>query len=165
MNRKRVDGIRHVTSEESNIFSELGFDDADAEQLRGQAEKEVEQLMALKRQLMQEIAEWIDEHQLKQADAAAKLSISRPRISDVVNQKTSKFTLDALVMMLMKLGKPVRLQIDNAHARACARTYHAQRLSAFLAIGFPDQYPASSEPDRLCQTENSAPGSAASGPK
>ena len=42
MNRKRVDGIRHVTSEESNIFSELGFDDADAEQLRGQAEKEVE---------------------------------------------------------------------------------------------------------------------------
>ncbi|MFS4723033.1 XRE family transcriptional regulator, partial [Klebsiella pneumoniae] len=60
MNRKRVDGIRHVTSEESNIFSELGFDDADAEQLRGQAEKEVEQLMALKRQLMQEIAEWID---------------------------------------------------------------------------------------------------------
>jgi hypothetical protein len=29
MNRKRVDGIRHVTSEESNIFSELG-DDADA---------------------------------------------------------------------------------------------------------------------------------------
>ncbi|EMI1818450.1 XRE family transcriptional regulator [Klebsiella variicola] len=111
MNRKRVDGIRHVTSEESNIFSELGFDDADAEQLRGQAEKEVEQLMALKRQLMQEIAEWIDEHQLKQADAAAKLSISRPRISDVVNQKTCKFTLDALVMMLMKLGKPVRLQI------------------------------------------------------
>lgn len=42
MNRKSVDGIRHVTSEESNIFSELGFDDADAEQLRGQAEKEVE---------------------------------------------------------------------------------------------------------------------------
>jgi hypothetical protein len=31
--------------------------------------------------------------------------------------------------------------------------------------GFPDQYPASSEPDRLCQTENRAPGSAASGPK
>ncbi len=30
--------------------------------------------------------------------------------------------------------------------------------------GLSDQYPASSEPDRLCQTENSAPGSA-SGPK
>ena len=67
--------------------------------------------MILKRQLMQEIAEWIDENQLNQADAAAKLNISRPRISDVVNQKTSKFTLDALVMMLMKLGKPVSLQV------------------------------------------------------
>ncbi|ENZ8428998.1 TPA: XRE family transcriptional regulator [Klebsiella aerogenes] len=111
MNRKTVDGIRHVTTAETNIFSELGFDDCEAERLRTQAEQEVEQLMLLKRQLMQEIAEWIDENQLKQADAAAKLNISRPRISDVVNQKTSKFTLDALVMMLMKLGKPVSLQV------------------------------------------------------
>ncbi|EMI5805106.1 XRE family transcriptional regulator [Klebsiella sp. 141153] len=111
MNRKTVDGIRHVTTAETDIFSELGFDDCEAERLRTQAEQEVEQLMLLKRQLMQEIAEWIDENQLKQADAAAKLNISRPRISDVVNQKTSKFTLDALVMMLMKLGKPVSLQV------------------------------------------------------
>ena len=111
MNRKTVDGIRHVTTAETNIFSELGFDDCEAERLRTQAEQEVEQLMLLKRQLMQEIAEWIDENQLKQADAAAKLNISRPRISDVVNQKTSKFTLDALVRMLMKLGKPVSLQV------------------------------------------------------
>ncbi|HDU4714614.1 TPA: XRE family transcriptional regulator [Klebsiella aerogenes] len=111
MNRKTVDGIRHVTTAETDIFSELGFDDCEAERLRTQAEQEVEQLMLLKRQLMQEIAEWIDENQLKQADAAAKLNISRPRISDVVNQKTSKFTLDALVMMLMKLGKPVSLLV------------------------------------------------------
>ena len=111
MNRKTVDGIRHVTTAETNIFSELGFDDCEAERLRTQAEQEVEQLMLLKRQLMQEIAEWIDENQFKQADAAAKLNISRPRISDVVNQKTSKFTLDALVMMLMKLGKPVSLLV------------------------------------------------------
>ncbi|WPS22998.1 helix-turn-helix domain-containing protein [Klebsiella aerogenes] len=111
MNRKKVDGIRHVTAAATNIFRELGFDDCEAERLRAQAEQEVEQLMILKRQLMQEIAEWIDENQLKQADAAAKLNISRPRISDVVNQKTSKFTLDALVMMLMKLGKPVSLQV------------------------------------------------------
>ena len=111
MNRKTVDGIRYVTTAETNIFSELGFDDCEAERLRTQAEQEVEQLMLLKRQLMQEIAEWIDENQLKQADAAAKLNISRPRISDVVNQKTSKFTLDALVMMLMKLGKPVSLLV------------------------------------------------------
>ncbi len=60
---------------------------------------------------MQEISGWIDENHLKQAEAAVKLNISRPRVSDVVNQKTNKFTLDALVMMLVKLGKPVTVQI------------------------------------------------------
>lgn len=46
---------------------------------KGQAEKEVEQLMALKRQLMQEIAEWIDEHH-QQADAAAKRAFPGARV-------------------------------------------------------------------------------------
>ena len=103
--------IQHVTPADANIFSELGFNGEEAEQLFLDAEREVEQLIALKQQLMQEIAVWIDEHKLKQADAALKLNISRPRVSDVVNHKTNKFTLDALVMMLVRLGKPVTLQI------------------------------------------------------
>lgn len=103
--------IRHVTSAEANIFVELGFNGAEATQLQQDAEREVEQLILLKQQLMQEISGWIDENQLKQAEAAVKLNISRPRVSDVVNQKTNKFTLDALVMMLVKLGKPVTLQV------------------------------------------------------
>ena len=103
--------IQHVTPADANIFSELGFSGEEAEQLFLDAEREVEQLIALKQQLMQEIAVWIDEHKLKQADAALKLNISRPRVSDVVNHKTNKFTLDALVMMLVRLGKTVTLQI------------------------------------------------------
>jgi predicted XRE-type DNA-binding protein len=35
--------------------------------------------------------------------------VSRPRLSDVVNQKTAKFTIDTLVEMLNRVGKPVRL--------------------------------------------------------
>ena len=103
--------IQHVTPADANIFSELGFSGEEAEQLFLDAEREVEQLIVLKQQLMQEIAVWINEHKLKQADAALKLNISRPRVSDVVNHKTNKFTLDALVMMLVRLGKPVTLQI------------------------------------------------------
>lgn len=103
--------IRHITTEEANIFTELGFNEAEASQLHEDAEREVEQLIALKRQLMQEITGWIDENHLKQTEAARKLNISRPRVSDVVNQKTNKFTLDALVMMLVKLGKPVSVQV------------------------------------------------------
>ncbi|CAI1880511.1 Uncharacterised protein [Serratia entomophila] len=46
-----------------------------------------------------------------------------------------------------------------------ARMFAPRREDYFFLIGRPDQYPASSEPERLCQTENSAPGSAASGEK
>jgi predicted XRE-type DNA-binding protein len=33
-------------------------------------------------------------------------------MSDVVNNKTSKFTIDTLVEMLSRIGKPVRLAIN-----------------------------------------------------
>lgn len=110
--RDRVDTkIRHVTAAEANIFTELGFEENEARILQESAEKEVEQLLAIKRQLMQEISSWIAENKLRQADAAARLNVSRPRVSDVVNLKTSKFTLDTLIMMLGKLGKPVSVTV------------------------------------------------------
>jgi predicted XRE-type DNA-binding protein len=37
--------------------------------------------------------------------------VSRPRVSDVVNRKTAKFTLDTLVEMLGRIGKPVRVEV------------------------------------------------------
>ena len=104
MNNTVDNKVRHVTSPDVNIFAELGFAEAEAKSLKHDAECE-------KQQLMQEISGWIHENHLKQAEAAVKLNISRPRVSDVVNQKTNKFTLDALVMMLVKLGKPVTVQI------------------------------------------------------
>ena len=48
---------------------------------------------------------------LKQAEAAEILMVSRPRVSDVVNKKTAKFTIDTLVEMLRRVEKPVRLAI------------------------------------------------------
>ena len=103
--------IGHIPPADANIFSELGFDEAESQLLAQEAEKEVLALLAIKQQLMQEISDWIDENKLKQADVAAKLNISRPRVSDVVNQKTSKFTVDALITMLGKLGKPVTVTV------------------------------------------------------
>ena len=60
---------------------------------------------------MSELAEWIEQHHLKQAEAAEILMVSRPRVSDVVNKKTAKFTIDTLVEMLSRVGKPVKLAI------------------------------------------------------
>ena len=39
------------------------------------------------------------------------LQVTRPRVSDVVNHKVEKFTIDALVSMLGRIGKQVRLAV------------------------------------------------------
>jgi predicted XRE-type DNA-binding protein len=57
----------------------------------------------------------LQQHELKRAKAAAAaeiLTVSRPRVSDVVNKKTAKFTVDTLVEMLNRIGTPVTLAIS-----------------------------------------------------
>ena len=103
--------IRHVTKAGANLFLELGFPAAEARKLHAASRKQINDTRALKQQLMTELANWIAEHQLKQADAAQILMVSRPRVSDVVNLKTAKFTIDTLVEMLSRAGKPVRLAV------------------------------------------------------
>jgi predicted XRE-type DNA-binding protein len=103
--------IRHVTKPGSNLFRELGFSAEEAKRLQTASRKQINDTQQLKEQLMSELAEWIEQHHLKQAEAAAILMVSRPRVSDVVNKKTAKFTIDTLVEMLSRVGKPVRLAI------------------------------------------------------
>jgi predicted XRE-type DNA-binding protein len=73
--------------------------------------KQINDTRLLKQQLMQELSVSIAKHHLKQAEAAEILMVSRPRVSDVVNKKTAKFTIDTLVEMLSRVGKPVRLAV------------------------------------------------------
>ena len=73
--------------------------------------KQINDTRLLKEHLMTELAGWIQEHCLKQAEAADILMVSRPRVPDVVNNKTSKFTIDTLVEMLSRIGKPVKLAV------------------------------------------------------
>jgi predicted XRE-type DNA-binding protein len=79
--------------------------------LQAASRKQINDTLRLKEQLMTELANWIEEHHLRQADAAEILMVSRPRVSDVVNKKASKFTLDTLVEMLSRIGKPVKLSV------------------------------------------------------
>ncbi|WP_291936482.1 XRE family transcriptional regulator [Limnohabitans sp.] len=103
--------IRHVTKPGANLFLELGFSAEEAKRLQTASHKQINDTRQLKEQLMSELADWIEQHHLKQADAAQILMVSRPRVSDVVNKKTAKFTIDTLVEMLSRVGKPVRLAI------------------------------------------------------
>jgi predicted XRE-type DNA-binding protein len=112
-NKMTVDTeIRHVTKPGANIFLELGFAPDEAKRLRAASRKQINNTRLLKQQLMEELSIWIAEHHLKQAEAAEILMISRPRVSDVVNKKAAKFTIDALVGMLSRVGKPVKLAIS-----------------------------------------------------
>lgn len=103
--------IRHVTKPGANLFLELGFSPGEAKRLQTASKKQINDTQLLKQQLMEELSSWIAEHHLKQAEAAEILMVSRPRVSDVMNRKTAKFTIDTLVEMLSRIGKPVNLVV------------------------------------------------------
>lgn len=103
--------VRHVTKSGANLFAELGFSPDDARRFQAESQARIDYTLTLKEQLMGELACWISEANLKQGEAAEILHVTRPRVSDVVNKKTSKFTIDALVDMLGRIGKPVKVVV------------------------------------------------------
>jgi predicted XRE-type DNA-binding protein len=103
--------IRRVTKAGANLFLELGISATEAKKLHAASRKQINDTRLLEEQPMAELSSWITEHQLRQADAAQVLMVSRPSVCDVVNQKASKFTVDALVEMLGRVCKPVRLAV------------------------------------------------------
>jgi predicted XRE-type DNA-binding protein len=91
--------ITHITPVNGNIFEDLGFEPKEASKLK------------IKAQLMSQISEWIKSKKLKQEEASHFLQVTRPRVSDVLRGKSGKFTIDALVDMLERIGKHVSIQI------------------------------------------------------
>lgn len=57
--------IRHVTKPGDNLFLELGFDSVEAARLHTQSQQRINDIKALKEQLMDELSEWIAVNHLK----------------------------------------------------------------------------------------------------
>lgn len=111
--KEKIDiASRHITPANGNVFADLGFSEEEAQRLHADSQAKIAQTIALKEQLMTEIGSWITRQNLRQSDAAKVLQVSRPRVSDVVNKKTDKFTLDALILMLSLAGKQVKLVVE-----------------------------------------------------
>lgn len=109
---KKIDTeVRHVTQAGANLFEKLGFSPNDARRYQAESRERIDHTLALKEQLMGELASWIKASHLKQGEAAEILRVTRPRVSDVVNKKTGKFTIDALVDMLARVGISVKVVI------------------------------------------------------
>ena len=67
--------------------------------------------MKLRASMIREIQKKVRSAGWTQAELADQLGLSQPRVSDLLNGKLSKFSLDALVNMLAALGSDITLKV------------------------------------------------------
>lgn len=93
-----------VTRSSGNVFEDLGFDAAEAENLK------------LRAQLMRELEAIIHAKRLTQSEAAELLGIHQSRVSDLVRGKIDRFSIDMLVKLLAKMGRHVEIKVKRKAA-------------------------------------------------
>ncbi|PCH93673.1 MAG: XRE family transcriptional regulator [Gammaproteobacteria bacterium] len=87
-----------MTLEYSNIFDVITEDKAEASELQTRSD------------LMIAIRDIINAKKWSQGDAAEQLGLTQPRVSDLVNGRIEKFSIDKLMTCLYRVGfrfKPV----------------------------------------------------------
>ncbi|MHB8837436.1 MAG: helix-turn-helix domain-containing protein [Gemmatimonadaceae bacterium] len=80
-----------------NVFADLGFSAAEAENLKVRAD------------LMGRLAKVIEARALTQAQAARLFGVSQPRVSDLMRGKIGRFSVDTLIEMLGHAGIAVNV--------------------------------------------------------
>lgn len=107
--------IGHITPADGNIFLDIGFSPEEATKLKEQADFEVDQCFTIKHQLMDTIRDWMQANKLNHTKAAEILMVTRPRVTDLVNGKTAKFTIDMLMSLAARAGYRVTVDIARRH--------------------------------------------------
>ena len=87
------------TESSGNIFLDLGFPPHEAA------------VMLLRAQLAEGLRRWIEREKLTQAQAAKRLRISQPRMSEIVRGKVELLSLDYLVGLCVKAKLDVGLRL------------------------------------------------------
>ena len=101
----------HITPADGNVFADLGFSPKQAEAMLREADARIAKSQKLKRDAAIAITQWMQSEKLTQLAESEILDVSRPRVSDLVNEKLSRFSLDTLVTMLLRTGKTVELVV------------------------------------------------------
>ncbi|MBU4261681.1 MAG: XRE family transcriptional regulator [Proteobacteria bacterium] len=70
--------------------------------------------MKIKSKMMMEIAQHIESIGITQAQSAKLMGVSQPRVSELINGKIDRFTIDMLVTMLARLGLHVEVSMKAA---------------------------------------------------
>src|SRR2546430_6587348 len=85
----------------SNVFSDLGFSEDEAENLRVRSD------------LMISLSKLVEDRGLTRAQAARLLGVSPPRIGDLLRGKIQVFSVDSLIEMLGHAGARVSVIIEQ----------------------------------------------------
>jgi predicted XRE-type DNA-binding protein/phage-related protein len=93
---------RRQPAESDNVFQQLGFKREEALNLR------------LRSEMMNALIAEIEKKGLTQAQAAAQLGVSQPRISDLMRGKLHLFSIDTLVTLLSAAGLRVEMKVRRA---------------------------------------------------
>ena len=94
-----------ITKGSGDVFADLGFSPAETRNLR------------LRSQMMTALRRFIEKEGLTQAEAAKRLKVSQPRVSDLTRGKISRFSLDSLVNMLTDAGLDVDFRVKQSSRR------------------------------------------------
>jgi len=93
-----------MTPSTGNVFRDLGFPPGEAANLR------------LRSMLMIEIKRHIQDEKLTQKQAAERLGVTQPRISDLMRGKIGLFSVDTLITMLTHAGLKVEVRVKRSAA-------------------------------------------------
>lgn len=90
---------RSTSKSSGNIFVDLGFEPAEAAVLQMRAD------------LMSDLRRYIEKSGLSQAEAAKQLGVAQSRVSDLVQGKWEKFSLEMLITFEARLGRTTLLKV------------------------------------------------------
>ena len=76
--------------------------------------------LKLRSQLMMTLEQYIVREGITQEEAAQRLGVSRPRVSDLVRGHIDKFTIDKLVNMAARVGLTATLTVKRERKRKAA---------------------------------------------
>ena len=69
--------------------------------------------LKLRSRLMDALERYVDRESITQREAARRFGVPRSRVSELVNGRISKFTVDKLVNMAARVGLTTRIEIDE----------------------------------------------------
>ncbi len=88
-----------ITRGSGNVFLDLGFPPHEAA------------VMLLRCETAEALRKWMAREELTQAQAANRLGVTQPRISEIARNKVDKLSLDYLVGLCAKAGVTVALKL------------------------------------------------------